>query len=189
MTRKSFKKRTKKQPSKSSLVRYREKTKQLEKEIEEIAELKKQTHLLNASLAYDKEVAKKAADEAIAREQTAKNYEKHFRRELERANKYHPALGQNLYIKTDKVEELTIHDILQYRLAAPTLHWDDTQQMGFVKMKFGKVNGSTDEVAFAFSEQALRQVNNLFGEVAAKSLGHEIAEGLLRMVGKKIEDN
>lgn len=186
MRKKNSRRKSKKQPNRNALLKIRETRQRLEQELDEALSAKRESHLLNASLQREAEIARQATREAVDREARAKRYARHTRDELKHANKYHPFLMNEQYIGGELNHDISLTDILQYRIAAPTVDWDDRKRAGAVRMVFGRVNGNKGQVAYGLSEHTLYNTN--YDDAFVDSLSKSVTKELFDLAKTKLKD-
>jgi hypothetical protein len=172
-----MRKKTKKQPYRNALLK-------LTKERSSLDSLYKENQRLNANLLYKQKEAHSLLTSAAMDKEKAEKYFDNARKELQTVNPYHPDL-MSVHTISDTFR---VEDVLRYRMAMPTVHWDDFHQQGIVKLVYHKQGGGRETVAFGFSEAYIKDDDRYINADVIEDMGKAIATELVALANKKMKE-
>jgi hypothetical protein len=99
------------------------------------------------------------------------------REELANNNKYHPMLSSTEHYTLPSNQ--SYYDVLQLRIGAPVIGWDDTKRVGSVKILF-RNSGKTDQVGYmyAFTDAVVHSAKDF--DKLLQNISLEITELLIK---------
>jgi hypothetical protein len=175
-------KRNKKQPYRNALLK-------LKKERNFLESLYKENQRLNANLLYKRKEAQTLLYEAAQEKDEAAKIRLEAENELQKANPYHPMLMATRDINANATyEPIDIHYALTYRLAAPSITWNESENRGVVKITCHKQPNRYETLAYGFSEALIKSGNVNDYQETIKSLSEEIAEELIKVASTKLKE-